>query len=90
MVLLIGWTDLLVGHCFEVALTVISNAPKYCVSDFLRHVTSFQKSIDLDSSHNSVGSFHSVSASFLSSFLQQLSICRDAVIGSLMFASLKF
>lgn len=52
VVLLIDWTDLLVGHCFEVALTIISDAPKYCVSDFLRHVARFQKGINLDSSYN--------------------------------------
>lgn len=28
---LIDWSGLLVVHCFEVALTVISNAPKYCL-----------------------------------------------------------
>lgn len=34
VVLLIDWEYLLVGHCFELALIVISTAPKYCASDF--------------------------------------------------------
>lgn len=90
MVVLIGWADLPVGHCFEVALTVISNAPKCCVSDFLRHVTSFEKGIDLGSSYNSIRYFHSDSASLLSSFLQQLRIGRDAIVVNLVFTSLQF
>lgn len=41
VVLLITETDLLVGCNFEVALTVISNAPKCCCSGFRRHVAGF-------------------------------------------------
>lgn len=57
VVLLIYDTDLLVGHHLEVSLIVISNAPKYCLSDFLRHVTGFQKGMYICRFYNFIKSF---------------------------------
>lgn len=89
MILLIDWADALVGHHFEIALTVISNAPKYCISDFPKFHSFSKGHKFLTALTTFTRAFHSVSVLLLSFFLQQLRMCGGAIV-NLVFTSLKF